>query len=49
MKLRLLLSEEEETGARKAVVRGVRNGTRMKIKRGYGARRKNEELRGSGR
>lgn len=44
MKLRLLLSEEGKIGRRKAVAKGVRNSARMKMKRGYGARRKNEEL-----
>lgn len=47
MKLRFLLSEEGEVGGRKAVVQDVRSSTKMKIKRGYGVRRKNEELRGA--
>lgn len=46
MKLRFLLSKEGEIGRRQAVVRDVRNSTRTKMKRGYGARRKNEELGG---
>lgn len=44
MKLKFLLLEEGEIGGRKAVVRGVRNSTRVQIKRGRGARRKTEEL-----
>lgn len=49
MKLRFLLSEEGEVGGRKAVVQDVRSSTKMKIKRGYGVRRKNEELGGGRR